>query len=507
MPKTKYTKEQLENMTEEERVIASIDQREKKTYEKHQKNQSWARLKIRDEDGWDDHMRYKYFNMKQNLDKALIEMDYTTRSRRPKGEDQRKEKTKHNDGIWSDSNFENVQSRGSQLIRHTIWEDKLKQDAYEAKVKEYEAANKEIDFKPPVEAKELDNIKFNHYRDFLKDKKEQGVTPTTLKKYKTDLQKAFECTHAFGIKSHSAKRMFKPSIDKLCNEYKEEWEEKNPSVIRGRGETDNEKGYTLADARAIIAQLDHDPYAKTYVETLTYSGFRKETMQKVQWSDILDDEAKIDMHFSFEDGSKLKGGRAQIALTTDVVREDLQLLWNSGKFDAEDEIWGSRFSEYAIGKTIEEACEAAGVDYKGFHEFRAAAVEYYDEVAQNLSKEELVQGILKFVNFEVTDPKTGKTYKPNNPLVEKEDYKRDENGNKIPVYGAKGTSKEGTIVRFEKEIVLGADGHPVMEEKYTYDKLISRRSDYLRDVYVAEQISHNRSDANAPYRHRDKRRS
>ena len=74
------------------------------------------------------------------------------------------------------------------------------------------------------------------------------------------------------------------------------------------------------------------------------------------------------------------------------------------------------FSEYKLEKGIKEACEKAGVDYKGFHAFRTATNEYYKKekipdmvkgLDKQSKKEEIAKEVLKMADIEIID-KNGK---------------------------------------------------------------------------------------------------
>ncbi|GAB6590053.1 hypothetical protein bcgnr5378_64070 [Bacillus cereus] len=290
-----------------------------------------------------------------------------------------------------------------------------------------------------------------------------------------------------GVKSHA--KLIKPSHKDIVEErYKED-------RIRGRGKTDGKKGYTVDQANKIIRALEDDPYAQSLAFTLTYVGLRMETVKKLQWSDVLDEQSKVKLRFQIHDGTKLKGGRVLAPISSQEVQEKLQKVWDTGLFEKNGKVWGDKMSSHNMRKTFMQACEKANVDWKAFHEFRAATVEYHGNLAKKMSKEELVKAILDAVNgIEKIDPKTGEVIKPLNPLEKKKQWARDQDGNRIVI------SKRNGVLIYKKEVATDETGHPIMEERYTYEKLMSRRRDFLQETFIAQQISHNRSDANEPYR-------
>lgn len=488
----KYTKEELMKMTPEARTLYSIVSKEKKEYNTSRK-QSDAKLGIRDEDGWTQEMRRKYYDMMNGFDKGLQKADMTVKENR-KNPDRGKIKdgkaSNHAKLIWSDKQYEDVRNIASQLIRFCIEEDEIKkQSGFKTTEEDPEQGFKEITRMRFIKSTDIDA--------FLKNKKEQGVSPKTLQEYRVRLSKMAEVNVNDGIKSHA--KLIKERHHDLTKEYFKEWVGAgNPSVIRGRGE-DGKKGYKLKEAEKIIGALEHDPFMKSYVAVKTYCGFRDETINKVEWKNIIDEDGDIKENFEFglEDKDKFKSGRTQIVLTHETVRDSLKEMWETGLFKPEDKIYGERVSTYSANKIIREACKEAGVVYKPGHEFRAATVEYCKELTKDMSKDEIVKEFLKLANHSYID-KDGKTVKPHNPKVEKMKYVLDKNGNKQFIY------KDGKKTdRYKMEKDLDETGHPILEEKFTYDKLITRRRDVLINLFVAQQISHNRPDANAPYIHKD----
>lgn len=445
-----------------EKTKQSIEERTgKRRYERTSANQSWARLKIRDEDGWNDDMRQRYFRLMSNLDKAIQANDYTDLNIRPKGISKRDVKNGLKaDGIWSDSQYDRVRDTGSQFLRYVV------------------------ENTPKV--KNLKDINHHDVTNYLKSKKDDGCTAKTINNYYGYIQKMAECTFKYGVKSHE--KLVRESHKEMVPPVKKE------ERVRGRGETDGKKGYTLEQARTIISHLADDPFAQSAATMLTYAGPRIDCMMEMKWSEVLDDNGEIAEYMDWTREGLTKSGRQQIAETNEDIRSSLKELWDTGLFKEDEQIWGSRFTQYTLKTAIEDACTASGVDRKGFHEFRSATVQYYErEKLAEMNKEQIVEGILKMVNIEVKDKK-GNTYKPHNPVVKKEERKRDENG--YTMYGKNSSGKPYPLFVTKTD----KHGHPVYGEKWTKEELMTKRIDYLKNIYIAEQLSHNRPDANQPYR-------
>ncbi|MCR6465161.1 hypothetical protein NXB04_20875 [Bacillus paranthracis] len=470
-------------MDENDKLIESITKREKRDYQKSEQ-QSWKKLRISDEFGWDNEMRQIYFRLKSNYDKALQKIDYTNVENRKDSrtrKDFKKRADNHAYGIWSDSVYDDTLRTGTNFIKFVIWYEKNRKKSDE----EYRDINKLADIRP------------YHVREFLMAKKEgrygswsgdgKACTNKTLNTLFGHIQKLSEATTAYGVKSHA--KLIKTSHKEIIGEYRK------ADRVRGRGKTDGEKGYTIKQANEIIQALENDPYAQSLASVLTHVGLRMETVKKLQWSDIIDKNGKVKERFAITDGTKLKGGRVLAPQCPKTTQEKLQQIWDTGLFNKGGKVWGDKMSAHEMRKTFVQACEKAQVDYKGFHEFRAATVEHYENMAKEMSKEELVKSILAAVNsIEKVDLKSGEVIKPLNPLEKKKQWARDESGNRIVA------GKKNGVLFYKKEIATDETGHPIMEQRYTYEKLMSRRLDFLQNTFIAQQISHNRSDANEPYR-------
>lgn len=427
--------------------------------------QSWKRLGITKDDGWTSSMRTKYFRMQENSMKSIIKNDMTNINNRPEGKTKSNSKShgkQQVDGIWSDSKFDATAATSSQFLRFVIFDDKRKKDAGEK-------------FKS---VKNLKDINKKHVVAFLLHKLEAGLSPDSVDRYRQDLQKWGECNVKFGIKSHT--RLVPDEIRELIPDFKKE------DRTRSLGETDGIYGYTLEQARTLIEHAEQ-PQVKAALETLTYTGLRNETFFELEWNDVLNENEEVDDYFNLDRDGLMKNNRKQIAEVNDAAPAFVS-LWSSGEFTSNHKVFGDDFTSYTLQREIEKICDETGIDWKGYHAFRSATFEYYDtELVPDMTKEELVDGIERFVNHEVYNPKTGEMERPLNPLVPKKEFAG---------YGVK---SDGT--RYPKfNVVTGDDGHPIMVPKYEREWLETKRIDWLRNTYIAEQLSHNRSDANGPYR-------
>jgi hypothetical protein len=509
--------------SDKEKIRQSKANLQKRKYERKQKTSSWAKLKIRDEDGWNDAMRSKYYSLNAVLKRYILENDMTVIENRPKRLDgtpmtKKEVKVKNNyaRGIWNDGDVSTVIKLADNLARFIVKSDEEKKE---------NGFFKQNPKAKPVE--KPSQINQHHLTEFITAKLDSGaVAPSSAREYVVKLQKVFESTSRGpkGIKSHNS-LMKKCSgegpivkiVQKRAKElgYKEGATRSKEHAIRNVGKTDGEKGYSLIQARSIIEHSKEDPMISLAARVFTYVGTRVGALEHMTWVDVMDDEGKVKPYLDFFHEGQMKGGRQQVAEVNE-AKEALERIYREGDFTQSDSVFGD-VSKYKLEKGIRQACDSAGIDYKGNHGFRDATNEYYETekvpqmlkgLSKNEKKELLAKSILPMVNIEVIK-KDGTVHKPHNPPVNKTEkqyeYKKnkdgtlaqDKLGRRIPVMKMK-KGKNGNMVPVEK-VIIGKDGQPEIEEKYTYEKLMKKPVKTLTQLYIAQQISHNRADANAPY--------
>ncbi|MDA1569398.1 hypothetical protein PDK93_25450 [Bacillus cereus] len=470
-------------------IKESYEKKKKRQYTKA-KEQSWKQLGISDEHGWDNEERQLYFRLVSNLDKALGKGNMTKIENRKDDRTKKDIKGAHNYafGIWSTSTMPKTRQLGVNFIKHVV--------------KNHFREKREKGYAKDLTA--LKHIRKNHVISYIEDKrsgkwnknlvedeeKRKPCRESSISRYMSTLEKIFECTTAYGIKSHKT----------LMEESKVKETKGKISVydrVRGVGKTDGKKGYTLEQCRRMI-EVTEDPIEKAMIQTLAYVGLRYESLSKVTWDDFVNDrEKEVKQYVEFEDGKKFKGGRVLATETKDEVRESLQTLYDTGLFKEDEPVFGY-MSRYRMQKIVEQACDRANVDYKGFHEFRFATKEYNEERVKEMTKDQLVREIIGKVNSIYHYNENGEKEYPLNPVEKQFDYVRDKNGERIPLR----TLKNG-VVRYKKKYIKDKNGQVKMDHRYTYDKYISRRRDYLEHIYISLSLSHNRSDVTSVYEDKD----
>lgn len=507
-------------------IHESKENLQKREYERKQ-TVSWNRLKIRDEDGWDKEMRSLFYDMNNNFTTCILKNDMTDKEKRPKGEDGKtikkvdvKVENNYAPGIWSDNGVNKALSRSSEFIRFVIKSEKEKEKS--GFFKEH----------PRIKSiKKITDINQHHVNEYIKWKLDSGKVSTgAVRQYVGELLKVFESTSFDGVRSHKA--LFNKCrkggsvlkvIDRhvVANGGKEKQYRKKGTETRGVGESDGEKGYSLKNARAIIEKTRKDPLIHLAVSLFTYMGPRFGALKDMVWDDVIDKYGNVREEMRFMHDGQMKGGRKQIAEVND-SRGALEEVYRIGVFTPSDSIFGN-LSEYKLDKPIRKACEELGIDCKKFHAFRSATVEYYEtekipemQAGLNLSekKEVMARAILNLANLEITD-KEGNVTMPHNPMVKKtrkiKVYKLDKDGNIVrnkkgnPIMVMKmKTTKDGKRIP-DEEYVNDKNGQPIMVRKFNMEKLMTDQLRTLEALLTSQQISHNRPDANTPYRNYKKR--
>lgn len=529
-------KEKVQNRTgkmkteisRKEQIRQSKDELQTRSYQR-KRSSSWAKLKIRDEDGWDKKMRSLYYDMNNHFTTYILKNDMTDIKKRSKNPDGTpiskrnvKQKNGYAPGLWSDGKVDKTLGISDELVRFIIRKDKEKAES---------GFFKENPKVKPVTR--ISDINQHHLNEFVQHKLDGGVAVSSVRRYVGDLQKVFESTSAAdkGIKSHKSlmqKCSGDGSVVKVIEKHvvdnggKEKEFRSKEKAIRSVGKTDGEKGYSLKNARAIIEWTKKDPMVNLAMNVFTYIGTREGAIRDMVWSDVLDESGKIREEMDFMHDGQMKAGRKQVAEVNE-SKHVLEEIYENGGYSPFDTIFGNA-SRYKLEKPLKQACDDLGIDYKAIHAFRSATLEYYEtekvpEMTEGLSnkekKELIAQELLKLASVEVVD-KDGKLTMLHNPMVKKQVKqkvpKRDKNGNIV-------RNKKGNpimVIKMKKEkngnmvpdlrTVIGVDGQPVMERRYTMEKLMDMQFRTLTGLYSSQQLSHNRLDANAPYRNYKKRK-
>lgn len=317
----------------------------------------------------------------------------------------------------------------------------------------------------------LNDIKPGMYISFIEDMTKgikvngkEGETfdysPKTIANYITSVEKMCE-----GAKNADCERLAKLSADNVrdkVDSFRKKYSKKE--YKRGKN-VDGRLGYQLREAQT-IAKKAHElsPYYGTMFDVLTYASPRVSELRKIKWRQLDLENNRIYL----DDPNQTKGARPRFVPIPEKVSQRLQALKdvvNPSNLDSR--IWGKNLSEGDVRNLAKHCCSEGKVGYSGIHDFRRAAVEYHQRELKKqykkgtLTKEQLVDKILDQVS---ADPKLN----PMVPQMKKVNGKWIETGE--------------------------------MEPRYTKEKLMGRRIDFLMNSYIAQLLGHNRTDSTSPYK-------
>ncbi|MCC2425451.1 tyrosine-type recombinase/integrase [Bacillus wiedmannii] len=297
----------------------------------------------------------------------------------------------------------------------------------------------------------------------------------TIGSYISGIEKMTE-----GAKKNGFDKLEKLGSDNIrekINTFRENYSKKDYK----RGKNVNGKlGYSLREAQVIAKKGNElSPYYGAMLEVLVYSGPRLDELRGVKWRQLDLENNRIYL----DDPNQNKGGRPRFIPIEEKTSQKLKEIMDTVQPSNKDtRIWGSKITESGLRKLIKHCCAEGKVGYSAVHDFRRSAVEYHLKQLKkeykkgNLTKEEVAQRILDHVGV---DDRL-------NPMVQK----KVENGY-LTIKRKNGTT-------FRKK-----DWKPVpgeYERKYTMEKLMTHRIDFLMNTLVSEVLGHNRSSATSPYK-------
>lgn len=332
----------------------------------------------------------------------------------------------------------------------------------------------------------VSDIKPGMYIQFIEDmvagKKINGkegetmeYSPKTVGAYISAVEKMCEASNQQEFERLG--RLEADNIREKIDEFRSNYQKKE--YKRGKN-VDGRLGYTLREAQTVTKKAyELSPYYGAMFEVLTYSGPRIDELRDIKWRQLDLENNRIYL----DDPGQTKGGRPRFVPIPEKTSQKLKELVDTAQpSNLDTRIWGSNLTEASIRKLAQHCCKEGKIGYSGIHDFRRSAVEYHmrqlkkDYEKGKLTREQIVQRILDHVG---ADERL-------NPIVPKK--KRD--GYRTV------TLKDGTTKRISNWVDVPGE----FERKYTFEKLNSRRIDFLMNTLIAETLGHNRSDSTSPYK-------
>lgn len=329
--------------------------------------------------------------------------------------------------------------------------------------------------------KHLRDLKPRMIKEFIETKMENGEwTSKTMSHYISAFKKLAECNAALGIISH------KNLLDGKYAEFLKEKYKYNKND-RVRGKKKNGMGLSLREAKIIRKHAGRigGPLGQAAVSLLIDAAPRISEFMRIKWSHIDFEKHEI----LLAEKNMTKNGRPRVAPLSQKTASHLKDIWDCGIFKNPNQtVFGSHFrTQDNLREFIRQSARSGKVAYLGVHAFRNATKELelnkLNEEAKMMTKKEFKEQVCKrIMHYVSANPKL-------NPLVKRLVPKRGHDG--MPV-----KNKKGGYVRIPD---LDNRGHPIMEPRYTFDKLMDNRIEHLKYLLISQKLGHNRTDVVAEY--------
>ena len=264
------------------------------------------------------------------------------------------------------------------------------------------------------------------------------------------------------------------SIKELKNrDFKQELRDMVPDYSRADYKRGKPDGYSLRDSQIIMRQAEKhmDIEKQLLVATLVYGGVRNDEAQNFS----LDCYDKENRRNNMLKPYMNKQDRPRVVLDVDQKLFDLVEKYEKETGAAPTDDVFKKYSSDDVRDIVKECCKLGKIGYSGVHDLRKPYVEkierdLFKKIERNeVSKHELVEKVMTQVGVD----------ERLNPMVDK--------------------------VRWAKKKVKGkTKWYPVKvggkERKFYYEKLMNMTIENVAEIYVAEQLGHNKMETNMEYR-------
>lgn len=246
-------------------------------------------------------------------------------------------------------------------------------------------------------------------------------------------------------------------------------------------------GYTDREAKIILRQaLKNDSYTtqeKLAMACLVHGTFRNDELLQSNLACFDSEEKTINM----TKYGMTKQNRPRMVQDVDDIVFQLAEQYRKETGKEPNEPLFENFTPQKVRDLVQDCCRDGKVKYSGAHDFRKSYVEktennlYKQALKGKLTKEEMVDKIMKHVNV--------------SPSL---------NPEKSPKGYAWKTMKDGSKKRYPTN--HGKEAAP-KEPKFTVEKLMEHPIEDLIDLYVAEQLGHNKTETNQEYRTKEQKKT
>lgn len=258
-------------------------------------------------------------------------------------------------------------------------------------------------------------------------------------------------------------------------EFRDELRGMSPNYSSADYKRGKKDGYSSRDARVISKKSETlDIEKQLIVAILVMTGARNEELRNT----TLDCFDKSNRNFRMLNPHMNKQNRPRVVVDVDEKLFDLVEKYKEVSDVVPNTKIFEKYTEDDVREIIRECCSAGKIGYSGVHDLRKSYLEIEEKkmmksvLKGELNKEQIVDKIMNQVNID----------ERLNPLVPKTDW--------VSKY------KKGKRAGYRRKIIKPIE----MVRKFDKEELMKTNIENLVDLYIAEQLGHNKIDTNMEYR-------
>ncbi|MDA1532034.1 site-specific integrase [Bacillus cereus group sp. TH260-2LC] len=269
-------------------------------------------------------------------------------------------------------------------------------------------------------------------------------------------------------------------------ELKKELKDMVPNYSQGDYKRGKEGGYTVRDAQIIMKQAEKhmDIDKQLLVATFVYGGVRLDEARQFSLDCYDAQNKKLDMLKP----NMNKQDRPRVVMNVDQKLFDLVEKYKQEQHDVSpDSNVFQKYTPNEVREIVKECCRLGKIGYSGVHDLRKSFTAKSDTnlykavLKGQTTKKDLADTLMQQVS---ADPRLNRD-------VPKKEWKMRK-------------TKSGKTKYYQKNVTKPGGGF-VMEPKFTHEKLMKMNIENLVELYISEQLGHNKMETNMEYRGKESR--
>ncbi|HDR6306409.1 TPA: hypothetical protein QCU42_003876 [Bacillus cereus] len=322
-----------------------------------------------------------------------------------------------------------------------------------------------------------------------------GKGEYSTKTYDSYVNGVDKFVHATTKSPESAKtklegREFSKPIESLSgmksSELKKELKDMVPNYSQDNYKRGKEGGYSVRDSQIIMKQAEKhmDIDKQLLVATFVYGGVRLDEARQFSLDCYNAQNNRLDMlkpHMNKQD-------RPRVIMNVDRKLFNLVEKYKQEHQDVSpDANVFAKYSPNEVREIVKECCRLGKIGYSGVHDLRKSFTAKSDTnlykavLKGQTTKKDLADTLMQQVSV---DSRL-------NPMVPKKEWKMRK-------------TKSGKTKYYQKNVPAPGGGF-VMEQKFTHEKLMNMNIENLVELFISEQLGHNKMETNMEYRDKESR--